>query len=75
MLKKCEICKKGALAGRVVIHKGLAKNKGGTGRKISRKTKRTFFANLQKTRILVNGHPKNVYLCCRCIKKGDFQKV
>jgi large subunit ribosomal protein L28 len=75
MLKKCAICGKGFLTGKVVTRKGLAKSKGGTGSKISRWSKRKFLPNLQKMRILVNSHPRRVYLCCKCIKKGSFQRA
>lgn len=75
MLKTCVICKKGLVAGRVIVRKGLAKKKGGTGKKTSRTTKRTFFANLQKMRLLINGHPKRVYVCTKCIKAGKVKKA
>jgi len=75
MLKKCAICGKGKLTGKVVTRKGLAKSKGGTGSKISRWTKRKFSPNLQKMRILIKGHPRKVYLCAKCIKKGKFQRA
>lgn len=75
MLKKCTLCGKGFLTGKVVTRKGLAKSKGGTGSKISRSSKRKFLPNLQKMRILVGGHPRRVYMCTRCIKKGNFLKA
>lgn len=75
MLKKCAICGKGSLTGKHVVRKGLAKKKGGTGRKIVRSTKRKFFANLQKMRILIDNQPKKVYVCTKCIKKGRIQKA
>jgi large subunit ribosomal protein L28 len=75
MLKKCALCQKGFLTGKVVTRKGLAKSKGGTGSKISRSSKRKFLPNLQKMRILVGGHPRRVYMCTRCIKKGNFLKA
>jgi len=75
MIKKCAICGKGAQTGKLVVRKGLAKKKGGTGKKIVRSNKRKFKPNLQKMRILVAQHPKIVYLCTRCIKKGGFRKA
>lgn len=75
MLKKCALCGKGPLTGKVLVRKGLAKKKGGTGSKISRAIKRQFLPNLQKMRILVNKHPKSVYVCTKCIKKGNFSKA
>lgn len=75
MLKKCAICQKGALTGKLVTRKGQYKAKGGTGSKISRWTMRKFLPNLQKMRILVKGHPKKVYVCAKCIKKGEIVKA
>jgi len=75
MLKICAICKKGALTGKVIARKGQYKAKGGTGSKIARWSKRKFEVNLQKMRILVKGHPTKVYLCTKCIKRGDFTKA
>lgn len=75
MLRKCAICNKGHQTGKVVSRKGLYKKYGGTGSKICRSSKREFLPNLQKMRILVAGHPKRVYICTKCIKKGDFRKA
>ena len=75
MLRKCVICKKGALQGKALARKGQYKSKGGTGSKIARWSKRKFFPNLQKVNILVNGTSHRVLICTKCIKKGDFKKA
>jgi large subunit ribosomal protein L28 len=75
MLKKCALCGKGELSGKSVTRKGQYKAKGGTGSKITRWTMRRFLPNLQKMRILINGHPKMAYICTKCIKKGKLQKA
>lgn len=75
MLKICALCGKSPLAGKLVVRKGMAKKKGGTGSKIARASLRRFNPNLQKMRILINGHPKKMYVCTQCIKKGGFQKA
>ncbi|MFA5145471.1 MAG: 50S ribosomal protein L28 [Candidatus Omnitrophota bacterium] len=75
MLKKCVLCGKGALTGKLVTRKGQYKSKGGTGSKISRWTMRKFLPNLQKMRILVDNHAKQVYICAKCIKKGLFKRA
>jgi large subunit ribosomal protein L28 len=74
-MKKCAICGKTAQTGRKVVRKGLPKKKGGTGSKITRSSKRKFLPNLQKTRIMIKGKAQRVYLCTKCIKKGNFRKV
>jgi large subunit ribosomal protein L28 len=75
MFKKCAICGKGPLTGKSVVRKGLAKKKGGTGSKIVRWNKRKFFPNLQKLRIIIDKRPQKVYVCTKCIKKGDIKKA
>ncbi len=75
MLKKCVLCKKGELKGKKISRKGQYKAKGGTGSKIARWTMRKFLPNLQSVHIVVNGMPKKVYICAKCIKKGDFKKA
>ncbi len=75
MLKKCAICGKGEMTGKVVARKGQYKSKGGTGSKIARWSKRQFLPNLQKMRVLIAGHPKRVYVCAKCIKKGEIQRA
>ncbi len=75
MLRKCVICKKGALTGKSIARKGQYKAKGGTGSKIARWSKRKFLPNLQKVRIMVKGVSQRVFICAKCIKRGDFEKA
>ena len=75
MLKKCSICKKGALQGKVLARKGQYKSKGGTGSKIARWSKRKFLPNIQTVHVVINGTPKRVYICAKCIKKGGYTKA
>ena len=75
MLKICALCGKNSQSGKLVARKGQYKKKGGTGSKIARVSMRKFKPNLQKTRIMHNGEMKRLFLCTRCIKKGNFQKA
>jgi len=75
MFKVCAICGKNQMAGKSVVRKGLAKKKGGTGKKVTRSTARGFLPNLQKIRILLNGRAQKVFVCTKCMKKGRLQKV
>ena len=38
-------------------------------------SRRTWGANLQKVRILVNGKPKRVWVSARALKSGKVQRV
>ena len=75
MLKRCAICGKGAMQGHNVSRRGLAKSKGGTGKKTTRVTRRTFLANLHKIRVLFNKKIQTVYACAKCIKAGKVQRA
>jgi len=75
MIKKCIICGKGAITGKKVVRKGMAKSKGGTGSKIVRATKRKFNANLQKMRIVLGKHSQLAYVCTKCLKKGNVLRA
>lgn len=63
------------MTGKSVVRKGMAKSKGGTGSKIVRSSKRKFLPNLQRMRIVLNKRLQRVFVCAKCIKKGDYQKA
>ena len=75
MSKICEICGKKPIAGRSIVRRGLAKKKGGVGLKITGITPRRFLPNLKTVRVLVNGTPKRIRICVKCIKRGKFRKA
>jgi len=63
------------MAGRQIVRRGLAKKKGGVGRKITGITHRRFLPNLQKIMVTIKGSTKAAKVCARCIKSGKVQKV
>lgn len=75
MAKGCAVCGKGPLAGRTYTRRGMAKKKGGVGRRILRKNLRRFLPNLQRVRMLVNGTVKRVRVCTECLKSGRVTKA
>ncbi len=62
MSKICEICGKKPMTGCNVSH---AHNV----------TKRKFYPNLQRVRILLNGQVKKANVCTNCIKAGAITKA
>jgi large subunit ribosomal protein L28 len=62
MSKVCEICGKGPRTGYNVSH---AHNK----------TKTRWEPNLQRVRAIVNGTPKRVKVCTRCLRSGLVSKT
>lgn len=74
MSRICEICGKKPIAGRKIARRGLAKKKGGIGKKITGITSRRFLPNLQSVKAIVNGTHKTIRVCTKCIKAGKVKK-
>ncbi len=75
MSRVCAICGKKPQAGRSIKRRGLAKKKGGVGRKITGISRRSFSPNLQKVKTIVGQAVKRIYVCSRCLKAGKVQKL
>ena len=75
MSRVCAICGKRVTTGNTIERRGLAKAKGGVGRKITGKSKRTFRPNLQKVRAVVNGRKTRIRVCTKCIRSGKVTKA
>ena len=75
MSRVCAICGKGPSAGRSITRRGMAKKKGGVGRKITGISKRFFLPNLQKVKTNIKGAVKRIYVCTRCLKAGKVRKI
>jgi large subunit ribosomal protein L28 len=75
MSKFCEICGKGPMAGRTITRRGMAKRKGGVGRKIVRTSKRRFLPNLRKVRAIIGNSVKTITICVGCLKSGKVKKA
>ncbi|MCP4650614.1 MAG: 50S ribosomal protein L28 [PVC group bacterium] len=71
----CAICGKGPTAGRSFTRRGLAKKKGGVGKKVTGITKRRFLPNLQSVKSVTNGTHKTVKACTECIRSGKVSKA
>lgn len=75
MSQVCLICGKKTQVGNQIERRGLAKWKGGVGRKITGKTKRKFKINLQRVRAKIDGAVKKIRVCTRCISAGKVTKA
>ena len=75
MARKCEICGKTPVTGNSIARRGLAKKKGGVGKKITGVTRRRFLPNMQMTKAVVKGVKKRIKVCTSCIKAGKVSKV
>ncbi|MEG1501296.1 MAG: 50S ribosomal protein L28 [Clostridiales bacterium] len=61
-MAKCEICGKTIKSAMNVSHSHI-------------RTKRRVKPNLQTVRAIVNGTPKRVTACTRCLRSGKVQRV
>ena len=75
MSRVCEICGKGTVAGRVIKRRGMAKSKGGVGKKTLRITRRRFVPNLVKVKALIGKSKKTITVCVECLKSGRVKKA
>ena len=72
----CAYCKKKPVIGIKYVRRGLAKAKGGVGRKVTGKTKRWFRPNLQRLKVVeTNGHVHRAWVCTKCIRQGKITKA
>jgi large subunit ribosomal protein L28 len=75
MSRICSVCGKHPVAGRKITRRGLAKKKGGVGRRITGVAKRRFMPNLQNVRVLVKGKAHKMLVCVSCLKAGKVTKA
>ncbi|HAG11261.1 MAG TPA: 50S ribosomal protein L28 [Desulfotomaculum sp.] len=62
MARKCTICGKGIEVGMKVSHSHI-------------RTKRTWAANLQRVKAIVDGTPKRILVCTRCLRSGKVKRA
>lgn len=62
MSRVCEVCGKGSVSGNQVSHS-------------VRHTKRVWLPNLQKVRAIVNGTPKRLSVCTRCLRSNKVERA
>lgn len=75
MAKHCEICGKGSNRGNSVNRRGKAKKDGGVGRNVTQRAKQTQKPNLQKVKAMVDGSPKRIHVCTKCLKAGKVERT
>ena len=62
IMAKCEICGKEMVFGIKVSHS-------------HRRSNRTWKPNIRRVRAIVDGTPKRVYVCSRCLRSGKVQRA
>ncbi len=75
-MQHCAICDKKPIVGRSIARRGLAKKSGGIGKKITGITRRRFFPNLQRVKVLFpNGTVRRIQVCASCLQAGKVVKA
>jgi large subunit ribosomal protein L28 len=70
MSRVCHFTGRRTKSGRQITRRGKAKYLGGVGRKITGKTKRTFKANVQRVRAVIDGKPTRIHASAKAIRMG-----
>ena len=68
MARICELTGKRPMKGSIIWRSGKAKKSGGIGTHITAITKRRFFPNLQRVKVLMNGEVRYVRVATSAIK-------
>lgn len=74
MPRVCQYSGKKTRSGRSYATRGLAKSKGGVGKKTTGKTLRRFKPNLQRVRAVVNGRVVRVKIAAKYLRRGLIEK-
>ena len=61
-MAKCEFCDKGVVFGIQVSHS-------------HRRSNRTWKPNIRRVKAVVNGTPKTVYVCSRCLRSNKITRA
>ncbi len=61
-MAKCDICGKGVSFGIKVSHS-------------HRRSNRTWKPNVQRVKTVINGTPKHIYICTRCMRSEKITKA
>lgn len=65
-MAKCEICEKSLSYGNKLSI---------TRSHISKRTSRTWKPNLRTVKTMVNGEPKKIKVCAKCLRSGKVKKA
>jgi large subunit ribosomal protein L28 len=74
MSRVCQYSGKRPRAGRTYTTRGLAKSKGGVGKKTTGKSNRVFKPNVQKVRAIVDGRVTRVKVAAKYLRRGVVVK-
>ncbi|HHW07967.1 MAG TPA: 50S ribosomal protein L28 [Clostridia bacterium] len=61
-MAKCAVCGKQVISGHQASHSNI-------------KTKRTWAPNIKRVRAIVNGSPRRIHVCTRCLRSGRVKRA
>lgn len=62
MSRACDVCGKGKISGNAVSHS-------------NRHTRRSWGANIKKVKAIVDGSPKRISVCTRCLRSNKVERA
>jgi large subunit ribosomal protein L28 len=62
MARVCSVCGKGVTVGMNLSHSHI-------------RTKRTWMPNLQRVKAIIDGSPRRILVCTRCLRSGKVQRA
>ena len=62
MSVRCDICSKNQQSGNKISHSNI-------------KSRRVWKPNIKRTKAIVNGSPKTIRVCTRCLRSGRVQRA
>lgn len=62
MSARCDICQKGQKTGNKVSHSNI-------------KTRRVWKPNIKRIQVIMDGSPKTIKICTRCLRSGKVQRA
>ena len=65
-MAKCEVCEKNVSFGNKLSI---------TRSHISKRTTRTWKPNLRSVKTIINGQPKRIHVCAKCLRSGKIQRA
>ena len=75
MARICELTGKRPIKGSIIWRSGKSKKSGGIGTHITAITKRRFFPNLQRVKVVVDGEVRYIRVTANAIKQGLVVKA
>ncbi len=65
-MAKCEICEKTLAHGNKI---SIARSH------VSRRSTRTWKPNLRSVKVLIDGQPKRIHVCAKCLRAGKVKRA